>query len=239
MAAAFPTDCSACHSTKDWLNAVFNHSATKFPLAGAHAPLACSACHANGQFATLATTCVSCHLKNFQATKNPPHTASGFPQTCEVCHTSTAWSPATFSHGTTKFPLTGAHVNTPCASCHIGNVFAGTPTDCYHVPQDGVSDHQQPESRGGRVPDHLRDLPHHDHLDAERPSRTASSRSLRATTPDSPAGIAIRTPSNYQVFTCTNCHTHTQADTDRQHRGIRNYVYSSPSCYSCHPTGRD
>jgi hypothetical protein len=36
------------------------------------------------------------------------------------------------------------------------------------------------------------------------------------------------------VFTCINCHTHTQAATDPNHRGVRNYVYAPTSCYGCH-----
>ena len=39
---------------------------------------------------------------------------------------------------------------------------------------------------------------------------------------------------NYASFSCINCHEHTQSQTDSEHSGVRNYVYSSPACYSCH-----
>ncbi len=30
----------------------------------------------------------------------------------------------------TTFPLTGAHISVPCATCHVNNVFAGLSTAC-------------------------------------------------------------------------------------------------------------
>ena len=126
MAAAFPQDCAVCHTTTQWNGASFNHStATKFPLTGAHVPLACNQCHTGSTYAGLATTCVSCHLANYQKTTNPNHVAAAFPQDCAVCHTTTQWNGASFNHSTaTKFPLTGAHVPLACNQCHAGSTYA-------------------------------------------------------------------------------------------------------------------
>jgi hypothetical protein len=129
--AGFPTDCSICHSTASWQGAKFDHSITGFPLTGAHATLSCETCHVGGNYTNLSSTCVTCHLKDYNSTTNPNHQAAGFPQQCEVCHTTTAWTPASFNHDLTGFPLTGAHKTVPCTSCHIGGQYAGTPTDCY------------------------------------------------------------------------------------------------------------
>ena len=54
-----------------------------------------------------------------------------FSRDCQACHTERVWSPATFDHGTTSFPLTGAHQATACEQCHTNGVFAGTPDDCW------------------------------------------------------------------------------------------------------------
>jgi hypothetical protein len=35
-----------------------------------------------------------------------------------------------FNHLKTGFPLTGAHINVDCETCHVGGVFKGTPTNC-------------------------------------------------------------------------------------------------------------
>ena len=101
------------------------------PLDGRPRQCACAQCHKNNVFAGLPTACVSCHLTNFNGTTNPNHGAAGFSQNCAVCHASSTWQGATFSHNNTPFPLTGAHINVaPCAQCHKNNLFAGLPTAC-------------------------------------------------------------------------------------------------------------
>ena len=129
--SGFSTDCAFCHTTVTWAGAKFDHSATGFPLTGAHVSVACTACHLNNVYAGLSTACVSCHLKDEQGTTDPNHVAAGFPQDCSVCHTTLNWSGAAFNHTTqTKFPLTGAHVSVACATCHLNNVYAGLSTAC-------------------------------------------------------------------------------------------------------------
>ncbi len=130
--AGFPSTCQTCHSTVNWTDVRFDHTAfTKFPLTGAHVTVACAQCHINGAFANTPTDCYSCHTKDFTGTTNPAHVAAGFPTTCQTCHTTAAWTGAVFDHNTTHFPLTGAHTNVACATCHINGVFVGTPSDCY------------------------------------------------------------------------------------------------------------
>jgi hypothetical protein len=131
VSAGFPNTCQTCHTTVQWAGAKFDHSTTGFTLTGAHVNVACSQCHLNGKFAGTPTDCVSCHLPDYQKTTNPNHVTAAFPTTCQTCHTTVQWSGAKFDHNTfTKFALTGAHVNTPCASCHVGGKYAGTPTTC-------------------------------------------------------------------------------------------------------------
>lgn len=125
-AAGFPQDCQACHDANGWDGANFSH--TSFALTGAHTMADCSQCHVGGVFAGTPNDCAGCHLAEFQATTDPNHLTAGFPQSCDACHQTFAWERATFDH--TSFPLTGSHAGADCAQCHIGGVFAGTPTDC-------------------------------------------------------------------------------------------------------------
>ena len=67
-------------------------------------PLTCAQCHSSGQYATLSTTCSSCHLKDYQGTNNPNHVAAGFPQDCQLCHTTTRLAGATFDHNADHVP---------------------------------------------------------------------------------------------------------------------------------------
>ena len=129
--AGFSQQCQTCHTTAAWIPASFDHSKTPFPLTGAHVNVPCDQCHVNGQFASTPTNCYACHLKDYNGTANPNHAQAGISTGCQGCHTTTAWTPATFNHNNTPFPLTGAHVNVPCSQCHINGQFANTPTDCY------------------------------------------------------------------------------------------------------------
>src|SRR5450432_1934108 len=105
----FPTTCEQCHDTTSWTDAKFDHSTTGFPLTGLHTvpPRTCADCHKNNNYNITVTTCVSCHLTDFNTAKNPDHVAGGFAQTCEICHNTGGWSPATFDHSKSGFPLTG------------------------------------------------------------------------------------------------------------------------------------
>ncbi len=225
----FPTDCSLCHGTTNWTSASFDHSTTGWALTGAHTTLACSSCHKGAVLTSANTACVSCHLSDFNGTTNPNHVAAGFPQQCDLCHSTSVWQPSTFDHSKTVFPLTGAHTTVPCASCHVNNVYAGTPTDCYachktdyqgttnpnHVaagfPTTCLTCHTTTTWAGATFNHTWFAIPHHT-------ARLCSD--------------CHTNPSDYTVFVCTSCHT--QAQTTAQHQDIKGFVWNSANCYSCH-----
>ncbi len=127
-------DCAQCHTVQGWnakVQQVKEHQ-NRFPLLGAHSAVLCEDCHkqaAAGIFYGLSTQCQSCHLKDWQNTTNPPHTAdpAAFPASnCQGCHTTfDSWLGATFTgnHAAPpiNFPLTAGHATVPCQSCHINN----------------------------------------------------------------------------------------------------------------------
>jgi hypothetical protein len=134
VTAGFSTSCEGCHGTNTWLGANFDHASAGFPLTNAHAdpPRVCLDCHINNNYNLTTTACASCHLKDFQGATNPSHVAGGFSQTCQQCHTTIAWQPATFNHASVGFPLTNAHADPPrvCLDCHINNNYNLTTTAC-------------------------------------------------------------------------------------------------------------
>ncbi len=73
-----------------------------FPLDGAHAGLDCTQCHSGGRYAGVPNTCAGCHAGDAPA----PH----FPGACTLCHTTAAWTPASFDHN--------AFDTRDCSSCH-------------------------------------------------------------------------------------------------------------------------
>ena len=129
VANNFSVVCTDCHTDLAWEPATFDHNATDFPLTGAHVSVNCIDCHGEG-YAGTPTACYSCHQTDFENTTDPNHVENNFSFECEVCHTTTAWEPATFDHNATDFPLTGAHVSVNCIDCHSAG-YTGTPTACF------------------------------------------------------------------------------------------------------------
>ena len=233
VSSGFPQQCEICHTTANWNATNFNHATTGWPLTGAHAAVQCSQCHINGNYNISTTGCVSCHLKDFQGTNNPNHVSSGFPQQCDVCHNTAAWSPASFNHNNTSFPLTGAHTSVPCASCHVNNNYTTVPTDCFSCHK---TDYQATNSPN--------------HVSAGFPTTCATCHTtstwLGATfnhtwfpmnhgRANGVCATCHTNSSDYSVFQCTDCHT--KSNTDGDHRNVSGYVYNSVNCYQCHRNG--
>ena len=234
VAAGFPTTCESCHDTVLWVDGKFNHASTGFALTGAHVPLQCSQCHISGNYSLNSTACVTCHLKEFQSTTNPKHVQVGFPQQCDLCHTTTAWIPASFNHNNTPFPLTGAHTTVPCANCHVNNNYTTVPTDCYSCHKTDYQNTTNPNHTAAGFPTTCQTC----HTTTAWTGATFN-HTWFPTGHGSANGLCATchtNPSDYSVFSCTGCHTKTQ--TDQNHQGVRNYVYSSPNCYQCHPSGQ-
>ncbi len=167
VAANFPTSqCSTCHTTTNWTS-TWSHNSTGFPLQNLHqfAPAgkiaACTDCHVNNnytlQIAPTACGTAGCHLTTWQTTNNPVHSTAGPAfalANCSNCHTTAGWGTANFDHSVTGWALTGTHLTTPCASCHVNNNYTLTSanTDCYGCHQDKWNSTQ---TLGGIVPNHV------------------------------------------------------------------------------------
>lgn len=55
-------ECTLCHRVESWSRIAFDHTRTGFPLEGAHARVACTACHKQG-FKGVPRQCTACHGK--------------------------------------------------------------------------------------------------------------------------------------------------------------------------------
>jgi hypothetical protein len=81
--------------------------------------------------------CFDCHSEAYQIVKTPVH-VNVYPTTCNLCHSTNAWVPASQGHPESKFPITtGSHANKDiiCSDCHIaslGSDVGGQNTDCVH-----------------------------------------------------------------------------------------------------------
>jgi len=127
--------CETCHDQTRFKPAHFDHDKTKYPLRGAHAKVACDACHIGFIYRDkLNTTCVSCHRRN------DPHQGQ-LGQRCQTCHDDVDWQKKIlFDHDLTRFPLIGLHASVLCEECHRNLTFKNTPILCERCHQD--SHHQ-------------------------------------------------------------------------------------------------
>jgi hypothetical protein len=208
-AANLPRTCQNCHSTSAWQPASgIDHNKTRFPLTGAHQSVDCARCHIGGRFAGTPTDCYSCHQSNYNGTTNPNHQAAGFPTQCQNCHSTNAWTPASnIDHNKTRFPLTGAHRNVACSSCHVNGRFAGTPTDCYSCHQSSYAGTTNPN-----------------HQAAGFPTQCQNCHTTTAWTPATFNHNKTRFPLTgaHQSVDCARCHVNGR------------YAGTPTDCYSCH-----
>ncbi len=233
-------DCTICHTTSAWLPANLNHDQSKFPLTGAHANAQCSDCHSNG-YAGTPTACYSCHTSDYNGVSDPNHVQNNFNHDCAICHTTSAWLPATFDHSQSNFPLTGAHSSAACADCHA-NGYSGTPTTCMACHKQDYNNTSNPNHNAAQFPTECESCHNTsnwtqttwDHDNQYFPIYSGRHRSAWSACSDCHVN-----PNDYKNFECINCHAHAKQSTDQAHRGVNGYYYQSTACYNCHPRGNE
>jgi hypothetical protein len=239
----YPQNCTMCHNTTIWSQTNFDHNNTAFPLTGVHITTNCSSCHISG-FTGTPSQCVSCHQNDFNNSANPNHTTLGIPVTCQDCHTTNPeWQPALFPIHNNYYVIAGAHIPifNNCSSCHNGN-YNSTPNSCFGCHSDDYNATANPP-----------------HAAAGFSTECTTCHSQNAWTPSTfnhdgqyfpiysgrhegewtACSDCHTNSANFSVFSCIDCHEHNRADMDDEHEGVSGYVYASPQCYACHPTGEE
>ena len=233
VTSGFSQVCQTCHNTSAWNPATFDHATTRFPLTGAHVATACATCHTNNNYQLVYSNCYQCHSTDFQGATNPNHVSGGFSQVCETCHSTAAWQPATFNHSTTKFPLTGLHITTACQSCHTNGNYTLSYSGCYTCHTTEYNNTTNPNHRTAGYPTTCETC----HTTTAWTGATFN-HTWFPTSHGNARGVCATchtNPADFKVFQCTVCHT--QSQMDPKHTGVRNYVFNSANCYSCHPRG--
>ncbi len=139
----FNFDCELCHQPESWkvdLEKIrFDHSITKFELAGQHKAADCRSCHTNLEFSKINSDCISCHTDLHQGTVG---------KDCSKCHSPKSWIVEDINglHQKGRFPLLGNHLTADCQQCHSRYVdlyFEPLNIDCYSCH---VSDYNSTQS---------------------------------------------------------------------------------------------
>lgn len=218
---SFGSACLDCHDGVDRFDENFDHNVFSFRLTGKHVELACVQCHVNarglGDFSVTLQDCYSCHHDD-----EPHEGRFGFD--CSQCHTADGWSPATFDHNLSSFPLTGAHTAVACESCHVDQQFQGLSTACFAC-------HAEPAFHLGLFG-----------------TDCAACHTTSAWTPAEFAGphlfplnhgggatCATCHPTGFVTYTCYGCHEHNEAEVREEH--LDEGITSFQNCMECHPSG--
>jgi hypothetical protein len=128
----FGPACTTCHVTDQWATKTVEHEKTRFPLAGAHAQVACAKCHQAGVTKPIKSdTCSSCHVNVHR---------DSVKDDCRACHTETSFANASFDHAArTGFPLADKHAGLECRKCHTTIATADIPLARKVIDFAGVS----------------------------------------------------------------------------------------------------
>ena len=119
-------DCADCHTPRSWKpdpkTVTFDHERqTGFPLRGRHRDVPCRSCHLDLSFADPVlrdADCATCHADVHRG---------AYAQRCAECHTAVSFHDlsALQVHARTTFPLTGAHLQISCRTCHVDDRLGG------------------------------------------------------------------------------------------------------------------
>jgi hypothetical protein len=232
-------DCASCHTTEpDWAPASFAIHDDFYALNGAHGDISneCATCH-NGDYVNTPNTCVGCHLDDFNATTNPDHEAGGFSNECATCHTETSWTPSTFDHNATEFPISGGHIGVECISCHADG-YANTATDCASCHLDDYNATTDPNHSAAQFSTDCNTCHSNvawtpatfDHDNQYFPIYSGSHEGQWTQCTDCHTNL-----NDYSQFTCVSCHTNPTTNND--HTDVDGYTYDDMACLVCHPTG--
>lgn len=208
QANGFTNDCNRCHIPTTWTGGGFSHPG--FPLNGAHAPLACDACHMGGIFTGLSSDCFSCHMSDYNGAQD--HVANNYPTDCQRCHNTSSWTPANFNHG---------GISSSCDVCHLDD-YLGTNDPDHQL--SGFGTNCESCHNTNRWED--ANFDHRFRINGG-PHGNLSCNDCHLV------------PNDFLSFSCTHCHEHRQSEADDEHREVNGYVWESNACLSCHPTGND
>ncbi|MCP5063688.1 MAG: hypothetical protein GY936_14670, partial [Ignavibacteriae bacterium] len=209
FSAGFSADCETCHNLDAWLPATFDHDNQFFPIySGEHNNdwNDCSDCHTNPSNYQV-FECIHCHEHN-QADMDDEHSGiNGYSfqsSACLACHP-TGSEEDGFSHSTTDFPLTGAHVSTDCSDCHTAG-YSNMDMECVACHENSYSSSVNPNHNTAGISTKCEDC-------------HTSSAWQPSSFEHSSTGFELL--SGHNLPQCSSCHNGNTSD-------------ATSDCYSCH-----
>ncbi|MBE0661172.1 MAG: hypothetical protein IH597_01790 [Bacteroidales bacterium] len=210
--AQFPTTCLECHTESTWTPSTFDHDSQLFPIySGKHRDEwnSCTDCHTNpSNYAQF--SCIDCHEHNQPDMDEEHNGIGGYAYNSPACYACHPTGDATvgFDHNSTVFPLTGAHIDEACISCHAGG-YAGTTMICNDCHNTAYNQATNPN-----------------HVTAGIPNDCASCHSTE------PGWQPAEFPMHNEIYPFNGAHAAISNNCASCHNG--NYVNTPNTCVGCH-----
>jgi len=244
------TMCTECHEPLRWRPAFFPSHDVIFPIfSGQHREEwnLCLDCHPNP--ATFSVfSCFGCHSR--QDMDDEHKEIQGYVyenRACFGCHpTGSTEDGVLEAHDSNFFPIfTGPHASTwqSCLDCHTvsGNFDLFSCLDCHEHDRASMDNSHQgitaysydsDQCLGCHPTGEKGEFRDHDPLYFPIYSGKHNEKWDDCTT-------CHIDPGDWSIFSCIDCHEHNQADMDKDHSEVEDYVYDSQACFDCHPTGEE
>jgi len=191
-----------------------------FPLTGKHTAAVCADCHTDGNYRGTTHECAACHAKVLPAVH--------YPGVCSLCHSTSAWKPASFNH-------TGAK---DCLSCHTkdepANHFAGQCSRC-HTTVAWLPANMDHTGLTNCISCHAKDKPAN-----HWPGQCSGCHTTKAWKPpvvnhslfsNLGCDVCHRPPANHFPFACAACHKDT---TNWKNVQVDHSLFGDTDCVACH-----
>ncbi|MCB9134964.1 MAG: hypothetical protein H6636_06035 [Anaerolineales bacterium] len=183
--------------------------------------LNCEGCHSQDTFVHETLDCITCHLD-----ENPAYMAGHLAQygeDCLPCHDGHDRY-SDFDHNE-FYVLDGAHVDLACETCHVNQVYAGTPNTC-------VGCHEDPDVHLGVFGEACERC----HTTAAWLPAQLTQHTFRLNH-GGQGELACSTchTESYAAHTCYACHDHQPEQMQAVHENIS--TEELENCIACHPTG--
>ena len=215
----FGQKCSECHSEVSFhvIKGIsnFDHSRTNFELEGKHQTVPCASCHKNNVTNPLKyDNCTDCH----DDYHHNQFVRQGVVQDCSNCHTTKGFDGTSFTleqHNLGTFKLQGAHLATPCFTCHKKQEqwsFREIGMQCSDCHQDINLSFISPEYYPGSSCETCHN----------------SSRWSEVTFDHTKTGFVLT--GSHTLPTCRSCHFRKGIDG----KEIQHFLSLSPACTQCH-----
>lgn len=236
----FSANCESCHTSIDWAallgldGRIFDHfevaqfSLDRHLLNYAGQPMICGDCHTSPDGFKVSFDlqfCINCHIAVDTAFISE-HQAQ-FGTDCLTCHDGLDRM-HNFDHAR-FFVLDGAHTGVDCNTCHMDQVFNGTPSEC-------AACHSEPEIHAGVFG-----------LKCESCHSSAAwtpAQMVEHTFPldhGEQGQVACETchEERYTGYTCYGCHEHQPGEILSEHLDEGISQAELADCMACHPDGQE